>query len=203
MSRCRANDKWRNASFRHLQGSQQGSILDMMFGLFRKDPRRAVIMALYTRVADASRAPFLYVDATIPDTVEGRLEALTVHALLVMRRLKSLPEPGPEVAQEYVDVLFTHVDHGLRELGVGDVVVPKRMKKIAQNFYGRVEVYAEAIDRADAEALAVALARNIPGVASARLAAYIMMGERHLGTMLLEDVLNRPDLFPASLDAPA
>ncbi len=177
-------------------------ISDMMFGLFRKDPRRAVIMALYTRVADASRAPFLYLDGSIPDTVEGRLESLTVHALLVMRRLKALPEPGPEVAQEYVDMLFTHVDHGLRELGVGDVVVPKRMKKIAQNFYGRVEAYADAMDKADGEGLAVALARNIPGVASAGLAAYVMTSERHLGTMSLEDVLNRTDLFPASLDAP-
>ncbi len=174
----------------------------MMFGLFRKDPRRAVIMALYTRVADASRAPFLYVDAAIPDTVEGRLESLTVHALLVMRRLKALPEPGPEVAQEYVDVLFTHVDHGLRELGVGDVVVPKRMKKIAQNFYGRVEAYAEAMDKGDPAGLAEALARNIPGVESARLAAYVMTGEQYLGIMSLDDVLNRPDLFPASLDAP-
>ncbi len=176
-------------------------IPDMMFGLFRKDPRRAVILALYTRVAEASRAPFLYVEAFVPDTVEGRLESLTVHALLVVRRLKALPEPGPEVAQEFIDLLFEHIDHGLRELGVGDVVVPKRMKKIAQNFYGRVQAYADQLDKADEPALALALERNIPGVASLALAAYVTRCESRLGKMPLDDVLSRPDLFPASLDA--
>jgi cytochrome b pre-mRNA-processing protein 3 len=167
----------------------------MIFGLFRKDLRREVVQALYARSAEASRAPWLYTVAAIPDTVEGRIEALTLHALLVMRRLKELPSPGPEVAQDYVDALFLHIDHGLRELGVGDTTIPKRMKKIAQGFYGRVQAYAAPIDASDAEMLSAALVRNIPAVAAEPLAAYVLASGRRLSGWSLDDVLTRQDLF--------
>lgn len=168
---------------------------DMIFGLFRKDPRRKIVLSLYTRTANASRAPWLYVDGKVPDTVEGRLDALTLHALIVMRRLKALPDPAPEVAQEFIDMLFQHVDHGLRELGVGDVVVPKRMKKIAQNFYGRVQAYTGPLDAADHEALATALARNIPGVAGDRLVAYLVAAEAAFAAKTLDQILAEEVLF--------
>jgi cytochrome b pre-mRNA-processing protein 3 len=166
-----------------------------MFGLFRKDPRRDSVLSLYARAADASRAPWFYLAAGVPDTVEGRIESLTLHALLVMRRLKGLPDPAPDVAQEFVDTLFLHVDHGLRELGVGDQVVPKRMKKIAQNFYGRVQAYAGPLDAGDSVQLASALERNIPGVASAVLIPYLLAAESRLGQMSLDDLFARPDIF--------
>jgi cytochrome b pre-mRNA-processing protein 3 len=167
----------------------------MIFGLFKKDPRREIVLSLYTRTANASRAAWLYVDGKVPDTVEGRLDALTLHALIVMRRLKTLPEPGPEVAQEFVDMLFQHVDHGLRELGVGDVTVPKRMKKIAQNFYGRVQAYTPPLDAEDAPGLAAALERNIPGVASEPLTRYLIASDQAFADMSLEQILNGEVLF--------
>jgi cytochrome b pre-mRNA-processing protein 3 len=167
----------------------------MIFGLFKKDPRREIVLALYTRTANASRAPWLYVEGKVPDTVEGRLDALTLHALIVMRRLKALPEPAPEVAQEFIDVLFQHVDHGLRELGVGDTTVPKRMKKIAQNFYGRIGAYTGPLDAADHSGLQAALERNIPGVASAMLATYLIASERSFAARMLDQVLNDEALF--------
>ena len=169
----------------------------MIFGLFRKDPRREVVQALYARSAEASRAPWLYTVAAIPDTVEGRIESLTFHALLVMRRLKELPSPGPEVAQDYVDTLFLHIDHGLRELGVGDTTIPKRMKKIAQGFYGRVQAYAAPIDASDTDLLAAALVRNIPAVAAEPLASYVLASGQRLSGWSLDDVLTRQDLFVA------
>jgi cytochrome b pre-mRNA-processing protein 3 len=178
----------------------------MIFGLFKKDPRREIVLALYTRMANASRAPWLYLEGGVPDTVEGRLDALTLHALIVMRRLKALPEPAPEVAQEFIDVLFQHVDHGLRELGVGDVVVPKRMKKVAQNFYGRVQAYSAPLDARDGPALAVALERNIPGVASALLVPYLIASDDAFSAKALDQVLNDEQLFaghPAAIGLPA
>jgi cytochrome b pre-mRNA-processing protein 3 len=92
-------------------------------------------------------------------------------------------------------VLFQHVDHGLRELGVGDVAVPKRMKRIAQNFYGRVTASAEPLDQGDQAALAAALDRNIPGVASARLVPYLVASEGLLSALSLDDLLIAPTLF--------
>jgi cytochrome b pre-mRNA-processing protein 3 len=176
----------------------------MIFGLFKKDPRREIVLSLYTRTADASRAAWLYMDGKIPDTVEGRLDALTLHALIVLRRLKALPEPGPEVAQEFVDMLFQHIDHGLRELGVGDVTVPKRMKKIAQNFYGRVQAYTGSFDGQDAAGLAAGLERNIPGAASALLTRYLLASDRAMEAMSLDQILNGDVLFasPMSNEGP-
>jgi cytochrome b pre-mRNA-processing protein 3 len=168
-----------------------------MFGLFRENPRKALITGFYARVAAASRAPELYLEAGMPDTVEGRLESLTLHGLLAMRRLGALPPPGAEVAQEFTDTLFRHVDHGLRELGVGDVTVPKRMKAIARNFYGRVGAYAPALDAADAGALAAALERNIPGVDGAKLAAYALGAEQALAGFDLDQLLSDMQPFPA------
>lgn len=174
----------------------------MIFRLFRKDRRSDVVLALYTRVAEASRQPWLYLDARIPDTVEGRLESLMLHAFLTMRRLKALPEPAPQAAQDFVDLLFQHVDHGLRELGVGDVVVPKRMKKIAQNFYGRVQAYSAPLDEEDGEALGAALARNVPQADASALVPYLFEAERQLSGLSLDDILNVEALFP-SRSAPA
>lgn len=161
----------------------------MIFSWFKKNANEAVVLRLYNRVGDKAREPWLYLDAGIADTVEGRLEALMLHALLVMRRLSSLPAPGPEVAQDFIDQLFLHIDHGLRELGVGDTSVPKRMKKIGQNFYGRVKTYEQALTRRDPIALAEALERNIPGVRSAYLAAWVLASDLHLQGLDLEALI--------------
>lgn len=177
------------------KADHKGHISDMIFGLFKKDPRRETVLALYTRTANASRAPWLYIDGKVPDTVEGRLDALTLHALVLMRRLKALPDPAPEVAQEFVDALFQHIDHGLRELGVGDVVVPKRMKKITQNFYGRVQAYTGPLDTKDHAALSAALERNIPGLASGLVASYLLASEEAFAAMQLDQILSTDDLF--------
>ena len=68
---------------------------------------------------------------------------------------------GQEIAQNIIDAFFEDVDHSIRELGVGDPGVPKRMKKLAGMYYGRLESYAGALDRNDREALEAALKRNI------------------------------------------
>ena len=108
-----------------------------VLGFFRKDPRREAIETLYGRIAAASREPGLYLDLGVPDTVEGRFEAVTLHVILVLRRLGGLPGPADEVAQDLVDCFFRHLDASLRELAVGDLAVPKRMNKLGEAFAGR------------------------------------------------------------------
>jgi cytochrome b pre-mRNA-processing protein 3 len=102
---------------------------------------------------------------------------MTLHASLALMRLKA--EPGlPPLAQVFTDKLFRSFDAGLREAGVGDLTVPKKMRKIASEFYGRLGAYADAIERRDQGSLEVALTRN--GAAgegfAALLAAYVMSG---------------------------
>ena len=128
--------------------------------LFRRAANTVVIDRLYAAIVEASRQRSLYVAYAIPDTFEGRFESLALHAVLVLRRLQNCEEPGPEMAQHLVDTVFASFDRTLREMGVGDTSVPKRMKTIAEAFLGRSAAYDLAL-RSDDDALAVALARNV------------------------------------------
>ena len=134
-----------------------------MFGLpfFRKRPD--TLAPLFGDLVAAARMPEAFVVFGVTDDFEGRFERLVLVATLVMRRLRTLPAPAGDVAQELVDRIFAHLDDGLRRSGIGDLSVPKRMKKLAQGFYGRADVYTAALDALDETALRVALARNLLG----------------------------------------
>ncbi|MEH3146810.1 MAG: ubiquinol-cytochrome C chaperone [Methylobacterium frigidaeris] len=155
-------------------------------GLFRRGEaaRRRAIEALHVRINAASRVPALYTELGVPDSVEGRFEALCLHVVLVLRALRRLPPPAGDIAQDLVNSVFTQLDASLRELGVGDMGVSKRMKKLAQAFYGRASAYDAALDAGDAGALALALARNVLGrddpAAAAGLSAYVAAADRDL-----------------------
>ena len=163
----------------------------MVLSLFRRNPRREAIESLYQRTAAASREPWLYSDLGVPDTVEGRFEAVTLHVILVLRRLTGLPDPGGEVAQELLDCFFRHLDASLRELAVGDLAVPKRMKKLGEAFTGRSLAYRQALGLAEDETLAAALARNVLGRSepAQALASYVRASETELSDQGLDDLL--------------
>lgn len=114
---------------------------------------------LLEAVLAASRRPAWFGEGRIGDTMEGRFEAMAVNAVLAQMRLQA--EPGAEpLAQSFTDKLFRHFDAGLREAGVGDTTVPKKMKGLAASFYGRLQAYGAAL-QADGEGLAAALVRNV------------------------------------------
>ncbi len=125
--------------------------------------------ALVFAVSLASRRHELYGDNGAPDTLEGRLEMLTLHACLALIRLKR-DSADHALSQRFADQLFRHIDAGLREAGVGDLSVPRRMRRIASQFYGRLSAYAAALESADSAALADALSRN---AGAAGLAAHV------------------------------
>ena len=133
----------------------------MIFGLFgKKNSNSAIVSRQYELLTAAARRPYLYTDLAVPDTVMGRFEMLSACLILYFRRTRASARAGQEIAQEIVDAFFEDVDHSIRELGVGDVGVPKRMKKLASMFYGRLESYAAALERGDRDELAAALKRN-------------------------------------------
>src|SRR3954464_5952988 len=117
----------------------------MIFSLFRKD-RASATDAVYGAIPGAAREPALYLRFGVPDTVEGRFESLALHLVLVLRRLRHLPDPAQDVAQELVDAFFRQLDASLRERGVGDMGVPKRIKRLAGGFYDRAGSYDAALD---------------------------------------------------------
>jgi len=130
-----------------------------LFGRERQS-NRAITEALYERIVAAARQKVFYSHWNVPDTPLGRFEMLSLAMFLFQHRLRGETGAAAEVAQVLIDEFFTDVEHSLRELGISDVGVPKRMKKLARMFYGRTGAYADSIERGDRAALAAALARD-------------------------------------------
>lgn len=119
------------------------------------------MLRVYEVIVAAARQKRFYAQFQVPDTPLGRYEMLSLHIFLAFHRMRGENKALADLAQEIADEFFKDVDHSLRELGIGDQGVPKRMKKLARMFYGRVAAYGEALDANDADALAAALTRNI------------------------------------------
>jgi cytochrome b pre-mRNA-processing protein 3 len=170
----------------------------VIFNLFRKGRRRVVIASLYERVATASREPGLYGAVGVPDTLEGRFEALSLHMVLALRALRELPSPADEIGRDLTDAFFRDLDASLREMGVGDTAVPKRMKKLGEAFYGRARVYDAALNAGDEDAVAAALGRNVMGgeAPALPLARYALAADRDFRTRGLEAILEQGFVFP-------
>lgn len=178
----------------------------MIFGLFgKKNHNRTIVERQYAALTAMARQPGFYADLDVPDTVMGRFEMLSAVMILFFRRTRSSETSGQEIAQEIVDAFFQDIDYSIRELGIGDNGVPKRMKKLAGMFYGRLESYAAAMDRNDREALAQALRRNIypeprdDAPAMLGLADWMMTAEAHLSAVSEAEIATGS----ASLPAPA
>src|ERR1700726_2682795 len=148
------------------------------FNHFRKprNPSRGTIEAIYGMIVTQAREPLFYRDLGVPDTVNGRFDLLVLHLWMVLRRLKSLESGGAGGSQALFDHFCDDMDANLREMGVGDLTVPKRMQAFGEAFYGRSAAYDLALD-AGAEPLAQALCKNIlngEGIEKARrLATYV------------------------------
>lgn len=132
------------------------------FGLgFGQRSNRQVVEAVYEAIVAAARQPRFYSHWNVPDTPLGRYEMLSLHMVLFLERARTSGPALAGLAQEVTDEFFKDVDHSLRELGINDISMPKRMKKLAKMFYGRAQAYREALVADDAAALAAAFARNV------------------------------------------
>ena len=154
-----------------------------MFGLPRRD--QPVGFVLYGHAVEAARAPFLYRDLGVPDTLDGRFDLVGLFAFLMVRRLESEPPAGHRLAQAVFDAMFGDMDVNLREMGVGDLSVRKRVKAMWEAFHGRSASYAAALAASDDAALEAALARNVwrgrpPPGSPAALARLVRAEDRHL-----------------------
>jgi len=122
-------------------------------------PPRGTIEAIYGMIVTQAREPLFYRDLGVPDTVNGRFDLLLLHLWLVLRRIRPI-EGGTELAQSLFDRFCDDMDANLREMGVGDLTVPKRMQAFGEAFYGRMAAYDMALTEGET-ALAQALCKNI------------------------------------------
>ncbi len=143
-------------------------------------PRAAIAAgrALYAPLISQARSPVFYTAGAVPDTTDGRFEIYTLHLALVLRRLRGEGEMAAEVSQMLFDTFLSGLDDGLREMGVGDLSVGKKMRKLGEAIYGRLKSYDEAL-KADAspDALVHVLERTVylaaPNAPAERLADYV------------------------------
>lgn len=152
----------------------------MIFGWFRRRANDDAAAAAYAELVGAARQPALFARIGVPDTLEGRYEVLVIHLFLFLYRLKEESEDVRGHSQRVFDVMFRDLDRSLREMGVGDLSVPKRIKKLAGAFYGRTAAYDAALTACDGVELEVAVLRNVfggdlaQGPAARQLAAYML-----------------------------
>lgn len=162
--------------------------------LFRPRPARAIGQALYQRVVDQARTPALYAALGAPDTVEGRFELYSLHLVLVLDRLRGHGEQAAEVSQVLFDTYVKALDDALREMGVGDLSVGKKMRKLGEALYGRAKSYETAFQALPATLLLHALllrtvyAENEAPHAG-QLVAYVVGQRAHLAAQDLDRLL--------------
>lgn len=128
--------------------------------LFRARPHREAARRLYVAIVDQARQPAFYTDCGVPDTPTGRFDLIALHGFLAMRRLNSAG--ARDVARAVAEVVVDDLDRNLREMGVGDLSVGRKVKKLTRGFYGRIQAYDVALDAEDG-LLAGALQRNLFG----------------------------------------
>ena len=157
----------------------------MIFRLFRPVLQDEIIASLYGTIVAQARAPTFYRSYGVPDTVNGRFEMVTLHSVLLLRHLEKGPGPARDLGQHVFDRFCTDMDGSMREMGVGDLTVPRKMRRVGEAFYGRQRAYGAALAFSDDEPLAAVLERNVfagpPAAAGARrLAAYVRAADRML-----------------------
>eukprot|EP00903_Cladosiphon_okamuranus_P001377 g1375.t1 len=162
----------------------------MIFGLFRRRSRDAE-HRVYVEIVAQARQPVFYTDFLVPDTIDGRFDLLIVHAVLFFRRLRGEGRDVAEFSQNVFDLFFEDMDASLREMGVSDTRVPKKVKVMGEAFYGRADAYIPALDEGNVEVLAEALGRNIftdapEPLAQTRLAHYMLQAAKDLETQSAE-----------------
>jgi cytochrome b pre-mRNA-processing protein 3 len=162
---------------------------------------RNIVASVFENIVSAGRNPVFYSDWGVPDTPLGRYECIGLHMILFLRRTRGDEGALGSLAQDVVDEFFTDIDHSIRELGIGDQSVPKRMKKLARMFYGRMGPYWEAIDGMDSAALAEAVSRNIGAGTSGSvdgkaIADYMLQAAASLAAQGDDAILSGQPKFP-------
>lgn len=166
----------------------------MLERLFRPRPARIAGESLYAGLVEQARRPELYRELGVADRIDARFELYVLHLSLLLARLKGEGEAASEIGQAVFDTFVGALDDSLRELGVGDLSVAKKMRKLGEAVYGRILGYQAAIEADDRAALAALVGRVVygqdeAGDEAAGLADYCLRTHRALAERRLDDIL--------------
>ncbi len=160
--------------------------------IFRPKPSVTAGRTLYAACVQQSRTPRLYVDMAAPDSVEGRFEVYTLHVVLILDRLVNQGPEAAKTSQGLFDAYTQSLDDALREMGVGDLTVGKKMRRLGEAFYGRVKNYHAALEKLpDTDDLRALVLRTVYADVEAppveALISYILKQKEGLAAQALED----------------
>lgn len=174
----------------------------MILSLFRKSTATQPVYAVYNSIVAQSRQPVFYADWGVPDTVTGRFDMISLHMALVFRRLRHGPDKAKAFSQAVFDLFFKDMDRSLREMGAGDLGVPKKIQKMGNIFFGMLAALNEAMDRNDPDAVAAVIARNIyDGQDSAHVRAltdYVIAKDAELAAQGVDAITGGTIIFEAA-----
>lgn len=188
----------------------------MILSLLKKPQHVEVASSLYRTAMDQARDPIFYSQWQVSDSFEARFEMVVLHVFLVIDRLRDgeseAQQLREEVSQQLFNAMFRNLDDTLREMGVGDLSVARKVRKMAEAFYGRSAAYDEALksEKDSQNQLITALSRNIYASSEGEehhyapiLAAYVMRvrealnsqpeGRISAGIVSFPDVLSQQD----------
>lgn len=166
------------------------------------DARSAAI--LYRAIVEQARQPVFYAAWGVPDTLDGRFELIALHMFFVLHRLKIDDPAAQQLSQELFDTMFGDMDRSLREMGVADIGVGRRVRAMAEGLYGRMAAYESGL-AADDSVLAAALRRNLYGTlrdaepspaALSALCGYVRAGISTLATQPVQRLAAGDVTFP-------
>ena len=164
---------------------------------FRPRATLAMGQKLYAGVVAQARTPALYEAYGVPDTVEGRFELYTVHVFLLLDRLRGQGARAGETSQALFDTYLGALDDALREMGVGDLSVGKKMRKLGEALYGRMSAYEKALREGDRDGFQASIARNVfesdDPAAGAELTRYALESHERLARQPISAVEKAPD----------
>src|SRR5262245_37559875 len=123
--------------------------------LFRRNTIKSPERAAYEAIVAAARHPALYEIYGVPDTVDGRFDMIILHVFLVLERLRG----DGNFLQELVDEMFRDMDRSLREMGTSDPAVPKKVRRMAEVYAGRIAVFGRTVE--NRHSFVEALRRNV------------------------------------------
>ena len=151
-----------------------------IFG-FRPAGEARAAGGLYRSILEAAREPYFFASLGVPDNLDGRFETLTLHAFLVLRRLKSDPsDAATGLSRALIEAFIADMDRSLREMGAADLGVARRVKEMAQALYGRIRAYETALEETGDAALEAALGRNLYGTLGTPRAADLAAVARYM-----------------------
>lgn len=166
----------------------------MVFSFLRRREDQAT-RNLYDAIVAQARQPHFYTQLAVPDTIDGRFDMITLHATLTFARLRGEGEAANARAQAVFDFFFRDMDRALREMGASDTSVPRKVKHMAELFYGAADAYMSALDADDPAVLVGALKRNVYAGRADRdaeataLAGYVRAAARHLSRQTCDDIV--------------